>query len=149
VQIAFYFHSHGSGSPDVSSGWYIDDVEVITGPIVFNNPEGFESGIGDWASERGTWEVGSPTSGPGAAYNGQNCAATRLNGNYAEPVDSRIISPSIVVPTASQNPRLRFCIQILIYLHTLIQLCKLRFIFIHMVQVHLMLAVDGILMILK
>ena len=36
----------------------------------------------DWHITFGTWEVGIPTSGPGSAYNGQNCAATILNGNY-------------------------------------------------------------------
>ena len=109
VQIAFYFHSHQVGYyGNVSTGWYIDDVELITGEIVFNNPEGFELGIGNWAAERGTWEVGEPTSGPGDAYSGQNCAATRLDGNYAEPVDSRLISPPFIVPSAPQNPRLRF-----------------------------------------
>ena len=110
IQIAFYFYSvnYQGGYSDASSGWYIDDVEVITGPKVFNNPEKWESGIGDWASEKGTWEVGIPTSGPNSAYTGENCAATVLNGNYAKPVSSRLISPNYVVPSASENPRLRF-----------------------------------------
>ncbi|MGM0621330.1 MAG: hypothetical protein ACQETJ_09825, partial [Bacteroidota bacterium] len=34
---------------------------------------------GDWTAnwyvENGTWEVGEPTSGPNAAYSGDNCAA--------------------------------------------------------------------------
>ncbi|MBN2602875.1 MAG: choice-of-anchor J domain-containing protein [Candidatus Thermoplasmatota archaeon] len=109
VQIAFYFHSHRVGSySDVGTGWYIDDINLITGPILFKNTEDFESGIGDWASERGTWEIGPPSSGPGSAYSEQNCAATNLNGNYAEPVDSRLISPSFVVPSASEDPALQF-----------------------------------------
>ena len=109
VQIAYYFHSHRVGSfGNVSTGWYIDDIAVITGPIVFNNPENFESGIGDWAVDKGTWEVGEPTAGPGSSFSPPNCAATRLNGNYAEPVDSRLISPPLMVPNITQNPRLRF-----------------------------------------
>ncbi|MCK5408513.1 MAG: hypothetical protein KAJ37_13685, partial [Candidatus Krumholzibacteria bacterium] len=36
VQIAFYFISRPSGT---AAGWYVDDVEVVTGPRVFSNPE--------------------------------------------------------------------------------------------------------------
>ena len=109
IIIAFYFHSQQVGSfGNVSSGWYLDDVGVVTGPVTFNNPEDFESGIGDWNAERGTWEVGIPTSGPGGAYLGQFCAGTNIQGNYSEPVDSRLTSPPFVVPSASENPRLRF-----------------------------------------
>ena len=109
VQIAFYFHSHKAGYyNDVSSGWYIDDVSLITGPYVLNSPEGFESGFGDWSVDEGSWEVGVPTSGPDSAYNGQNCVGTNLEGNYQEPADSRLISPPFIVPAASENPRFRF-----------------------------------------
>jgi len=92
----------------VSSGWYVDDVTVITGPIVFNNPETWESGLGDWYCDRGTWEVGTPETGPGDAHTDQNCAATVLNGNYHANVSSRLISPQFTIPSADQNPRLRF-----------------------------------------
>jgi hypothetical protein len=81
---------------------------VITGPVIFNNPEDFELGIGDWAAERGTWEVGEPTAGPDSAYSPPNCAGTVLDGNYWEPVDSRLISPPFVVPPATDNPALQF-----------------------------------------
>ncbi len=105
VQIAFYIYSNPF---DVSTGWYIDDVEVLTGPMTFNNPEDWESGLGEWASESGTWEVGTPSGGPGEAYEGQQCAATVLNGNYATSVSSRLTSPTYAIPSASKNPRLRF-----------------------------------------
>ena len=111
VQVAFYFQSttnHYNGAQFTSSGWYIDDVEVVTGPIVFSNPESFEFGLGDWSAESGTWEVGTPSSGPGAAYNGSQCAGTRLAGNYDDHAISRLISPVFVVPPASVNPALRF-----------------------------------------
>ncbi len=113
IEISFLFHSVdvvGNGGPDVGPGWYLDNVAVLMGPVLLNNPEGFESGIGNWAAERGTWEVGRPdsTNGPRRAYAGQNCAATVLRGNYAEPVDSRLISPRFTVPPAANNPRLRF-----------------------------------------
>ena len=91
---------------DVSSGWYVDDVEVETGPVEpFDNPEYWESGIDQWRVTYGTWEVGSPTSGPGAARTGNNCAATILKGNYCDDRDSRLVSPPIVVPDAALGPR--------------------------------------------
>ncbi|MBG0858682.1 MAG: choice-of-anchor J domain-containing protein, partial [Bacteroidales bacterium] len=106
VQLAFYFTSNSDGY--IGSGWYIDDIAIITGPIIFNNPETWELGLGDWYADRGTWEVGTPTSGPGNAYNGTKCAATVLNGNYSANISSRLISPSFTIPSADQNPALRF-----------------------------------------
>ncbi|MGA1824073.1 MAG: PKD domain-containing protein, partial [bacterium] len=56
----------------------------------------FEAGMGeDWWSDNGIWEVGEPTSGPGAAHSPSNCAATVLDGNYPKDPDSRLISPKI------------------------------------------------------
>jgi hypothetical protein len=103
VQIAFHFAGLCCGN---GLGWYVDDVAVVTGEPVFNNPEGFESGAGDWAVDTGTWEIGKPTSGPNAAHGGTNCAATILAGNYPNNVDTRLISPPFLVP--ANSPALRF-----------------------------------------
>ncbi len=110
VQIGFYFyaHNHNGGYVDISTGWYIDDVEVLTGPLVYNNPEDWESGIDDWISDFSIWEVGTPTSGPGSAHTGESCAGTILAGNYYDNTASMLSSPSFTVPTSSENPRLRF-----------------------------------------
>jgi hypothetical protein len=111
VQVAFHLVYGQSGCENTAAGWYVDDIGLITGTPVFNNPEGFEQGIGDWYAETGTWQVGVPTSGPGAAHSGTNCAATILNGNYADAPGwggSRFISPAFSVPAANQFPRLRF-----------------------------------------
>ncbi len=109
VQIAFYFHSEEwLGYNNVSSGWYIDDVSLVTGPYVLNSPEDFESGFGDWSVDEGSWEVGIPTFGPSDAHSGQNCVGTNLEGNYQEPSDSRLASPPFVVPPASENPAVQF-----------------------------------------
>ncbi|MFZ2633667.1 MAG: hypothetical protein WA081_11105, partial [Desulfosalsimonadaceae bacterium] len=70
--------------------------------------DNFESGWGDWYADYGSWEVGVPTSGPGGAYNGTQCAATNLDGNYGPNVSSRLISPVFEVPSAGESPRLRF-----------------------------------------
>ncbi|MBN2088449.1 choice-of-anchor J domain-containing protein [candidate division KSB1 bacterium] len=112
VRISFYFRSADDNfqGADVSAGWYIDEVTLLIGSYAFNSPEKWENGLGDWNPENGTWEIGIPKAdvGPGKAFNGENCAATVLNGDYNDYVDSRLTSPQILVPPASQNPRLRF-----------------------------------------
>ncbi len=105
VQIALYFHSDTYSN---STGWYIDNLELITRPVILNNPEDWENGIGDYISERGTWEVGIPLSGPENAYSGLKCAATIIDGNYTTSISSKLISPVFTVPEASENPVLRF-----------------------------------------
>ena len=112
VQIGFYFYSRTQPNwpheTRVSSGWYIDDVELVTGALEFNNPEDFENDLGDWYVNRGTWQVGAPTSGPQEAFTGDKVAATVLDGNYAEWVSSRLASPKFVVPDSNESPRFRF-----------------------------------------
>ena len=105
VQFAFRFYGSGTGN---GLGWYVDDVEVDTGATALNFPESFEFDpkMSDWSVDFGTWEIGRPTSGPGKAHTGTNCAATVLAGNYGNYVNSRLISPPFAVPTNS--PALRF-----------------------------------------
>ena len=116
VQLGFYFESHsyyqyGSYASSVGPGWYVDEVAVVTGSIQTLQPnitEGFESGWKDWYAEDGTWEIGQPTSGPGGAHNGTNCAATVLGSNYAEDTIGRLVSPPFVMPAVGAHPNLRF-----------------------------------------
>ncbi len=112
VRFGFLFKSVNSGSSaaEVSSGWYIDEVEVVTGAQVFTNPEGFEGADfwDHWDADFSVWEFGEPASGPGAAYAGSNVAATILGGNYTDDRSSRLMSPSFAVPGAGENPLLRF-----------------------------------------
>ena len=98
VQIAFHFISGANYGND--PGWYVDDVAVVTNVPVFDNPENFMNGLGDWAVDGGTWQAGKPTSGPGAAPAGagMNCAGTVLAGAYGANTDSRLISPPFTVP---------------------------------------------------
>lgn len=117
IQVAFRIRPTG-GLTVNGPGWYVDDVGLATGTPVFNNPEGFESGLADWSAENGAWEVGVPTSGPPTnhlgfrAFAGKNCAATVLAGKYSSGldhgVDSRLVSPDLIVPPAAANPALRF-----------------------------------------
>ena len=114
VQLAFHAVDTNGKYPDV--GWYVDDISFITGTPVLNNPEGFETGIGDWYADQGIWQVGSATKTGGAtkdglgaqAHTGYNCAVTVLNANYPLTMNSRFISPPFILPPASSNPYLRF-----------------------------------------
>jgi hypothetical protein len=96
VWISFHFWDDG-GSSDVAEGWYIDNVAIVEGPIVFNNIQGFESGTKGWYADNGIWQVGEPA---GGAYSGSRCAATVLDGSYPKNADSRLITPEIVLPAS-------------------------------------------------
>ena len=61
--------------------------------------EGFESGSGSWYATNGVWEVGVPSTGPGSAHSGQNCAGTILGGNYPDNANTRLVSPQIALPS--------------------------------------------------
>lgn len=112
VRVGFHFESNSDG--DVGRGWYLDDVVVETGLAnleTFNASEGFESGLGNWMVENGTWEAGPPGSGPGETFKGTNVVATVLRfnfGKYAANTDSRLASPPFSVPCADAVPALRF-----------------------------------------
>jgi hypothetical protein len=105
VRIGFYF---GSDTYFPGAGWYIDDVSLVTGPVEFNNPEDFETGIGDWCADNGLWEVGVPTYGPSSGHSGSKCAGTILAGDAPGLANTRLISPEFTVPGAGQHPRLKF-----------------------------------------
>ncbi|MFH2049610.1 MAG: choice-of-anchor J domain-containing protein, partial [bacterium] len=84
VRLAFYHTASNTDyyNPDESHGWFIDEVEIWHGTPVFNNPENFETGWGDWHSDNGVWEIGQPTAGPSAAHEGISAVGTVLSGNY-------------------------------------------------------------------
>jgi hypothetical protein len=106
VRIAFYFRSDASGQ---DWGWYIDDISITNAPEVFNNPETFENGVGDWCAENGLWEVGAPLGGPDAPHGGANCAGTVLSNHYTQYANTRLIStPVSLIPLPGQQPQLLF-----------------------------------------
>lgn len=95
------------------SGWYLDDIGVVEGPLTHRGSvDGFEEGPGSWATEGGTWEIGTPypAVGPGAAYAGTRCAATVLEGAYPAGSVARLVSPQFVLTRlhAAQPIRLKF-----------------------------------------
>ena len=104
-QFRFYFKSDSSVQ---YAGWYIDDVGIVEiaapYPIVLYSSD-FESNDGGFvvSGTSSSWEVGKPTSGPGAAHSGLVVWATNLTGNYNNSEDSYITSPVIDL---SANPTL-------------------------------------------
>lgn len=120
VKFGLYFFSQNGpangGSVDVSSGWYIDDFIVETGPLAtFDPSDDFEDSfaLNRWFANYGVWEIGEPTSGPPSvngsrAHSGTKCLATKLIGNYTDDRSSSVFSQRFVVPPAETNPRLRF-----------------------------------------
>ena len=98
IRVAFYhtadrdIYDHASES----SGWYIDDIQIEHKlPGFFGD---FEAGWEEWSADNGIWEIGEPTVGPENCYEGSECAGTVINGNYQGYTDSRLISPTFLVP---------------------------------------------------
>jgi hypothetical protein len=118
VRLGLYFYSTSAGCNNtVAEGWYVDEMVIENGvEPPFNPSESFETGwegwradyIGGKATDFAIWEIGVPTSGPGATHSGggTNCAATVLGGDYPENRSSRLVSQPFVV--TNDNPRLRF-----------------------------------------
>lgn len=104
IRLAFYFTSDGIGN---YAGWYIDDVSIVVGAEVFENPEDFESGIGDWSADNGLWELGTPTDGPPGAHSGASCFGTAMSGAYAGGANTRLISPRLALPEIQPWERIR------------------------------------------
>ena len=108
VRLAFY---HTESSIRISTGWYIDAIGIVAITRHPDLPGNFLTGWGNhWGADRGVWQVGDATGGPGACFDGKRCAGTVLGGNYPEDTDSRLISPTIVLPsvTGPEELHLRF-----------------------------------------
>lgn len=108
VEIAFRVRANSTTA--VAPGWYVDDVEIATGETILQLPEGFEAGQGDWHVDRGDWQIGVPPKtgpGPGKPHQGTRCAGTVLAGSYDPSLDTRLISPPVIVAPAESYPRLR------------------------------------------
>jgi hypothetical protein len=97
VRFGFYLLQGWWGGTDW--GWYVDDVCVIKTPACVSAPVcfNFENGWGDWWGDNGVWEVGHPDSVV-VPHSGQNCAATILNNNYPDFINTRLVSPVICLP---------------------------------------------------
>jgi len=100
VRIALHFRDFSAGfdGNQTGSGWYVDNPSISEGRMTFANPEGFENGTRGWYADRGVWQIGEPTYGPGSAHTGTRCAATVLGANYPPGTDSRLVVPSVTLP---------------------------------------------------
>jgi bacillopeptidase F (M6 metalloprotease family) len=86
----------------------IYSILLLFGLSVGLRGEDFENGIGDWSIEGDIWQVGLPTHGPSAPFNGQAVAGTILNANYSpEDAQGRFISPAFTVPDTT-FPRIHY-----------------------------------------
>lgn len=97
IRIGFYHTADSRYYNECSWGWYIDDVQVVKKSSEFTGD--FEQGWGDWSTDRGVWEIGVPTEGPSGCHSGTQCAGTVLAGNYPGDTDSRLVSPTIQLPS--------------------------------------------------
>ena len=99
IRLAFY-HSADILTP--STGWYVDAIGIVSLTPYAELPGDFESGWDNhWGADRGAWQVGDATDGPGACFNGARCAGTVLGGNYPVRTDSRLISPTLSLPSVA------------------------------------------------
>jgi hypothetical protein len=105
IKIGFFHTANRSnGHFSESTGWYLDDVEIVKVQPLFSGD--FESGEDFWTVEDGLWEFGAPTTGPNSGYLSDDCVGTSLHGNYQAYKDSRLISPSVILPTVSGSETL-------------------------------------------
>lgn len=106
VQLAFRLVSdvgYGTGT-----GWFVDDVVIESGPVVFTGVENWEGGLGHWGVTRGYWQVGTPVGGPEGAFDGESCAGTVIGGYYLDNLNTRLTSPWFQLPPPEDGPLLRF-----------------------------------------
>jgi immune inhibitor InhA-like protein/flagellar hook capping protein FlgD len=66
----------------------------------------FETDDGGFVGS-GSWQWGTPSSGPGSAYSGTNAWATNLSGNYADNEHSELVTPELNL-AGLDNPKLKF-----------------------------------------
>jgi len=106
IKLGFYHTASRNswGDASESTGWYLDDVEVVKVLPLFSGD--FESGADFWTVEDGLWEFGEPSTGPGSGYLSTNCVGTRLHGNYFGYKDSRLVSPTVSLPTVTGSQTL-------------------------------------------
>lgn len=71
-------------------------------PITVGYFEDFEGDIVGWRTigelDETPWELGTPTSGPGEAYSGENVYATKLDGQYPANMREYLIMPIAQLP---------------------------------------------------
>jgi len=101
IRIAFLFddtdNSYPSGHQE-NHGWFVDAVAVREGRRLVNNPDHCRTSIGGWSSRTGTWQMGTPTTGPAGGHDDAYCWGTHLDGNYGYRVTALLESAPVAVP---------------------------------------------------
>ncbi|MFO7653583.1 MAG: T9SS type A sorting domain-containing protein [Candidatus Krumholzibacteriia bacterium] len=105
VRLGLFF---GEGGSYEGPGWYVDDIAVVEGPRIFNNPDSFETGTRGWYASDGVWQVGEPTYGPAGAFTGTMCWGTNLGGNYPDDNSSVLFTPDVTLPGGVSPLRLDY-----------------------------------------
>jgi len=112
-KVRILFNLSNGYSAAIAAGWYVDHVTIDTVNKSNSLPysEDFSSGLGDWWSSNGTWQVGGPPSvGPMECYNGTGqCAGSVMDDNYSN-TNSNLVSPPIDLPNigTGEEIQLRF-----------------------------------------
>ncbi len=102
IRIGFY-HTDASEDSDPyrglmhyeAKGWLLDDISIAVRRIERpTQPEGFENGWNGWHADNGVWAVGT-----GGGHSGSNYIATSPGTAYPWLTTSRLVSPTIEVPS--------------------------------------------------
>ena len=104
VQFGFRIIDNAGYPYTESRGLFIDEVSIVEGPAIFNNPDDFEGGSRGWSTSGGLWHLGTPTVGPSIAHSGDYCFGTNLHGNYSRCGNGSLISPLIALPDSPTEP---------------------------------------------
>lgn len=107
IRLGFNHATSSVGNKADSVGWYIDSIEIVRHVRKTVFPVGFEEGPGDWSWDKGLWEIGAPSFGPGEAHTGRAVAGTVLADEYPANVNGRLVSPDFTLPTVLDNEHLK------------------------------------------
>ena len=107
VRLGLYHYatSNCGSCANEGAGWYIDNLQIAA--VVPSFAGNFETGWSDWYTTLGVWQVGTPTTGPGACYEGTQCAGTQLDGNYTRYQSSRLVGGTMELPTVGPGQLLQ------------------------------------------
>nr|WP_281417526.1 cell wall-binding repeat-containing protein [Lentibacillus saliphilus] len=97
TELTYYWTVNDYGENEVTSDEYTVSVSDGISHGYFTD---FETAPAGWYSfgDGDTWERGTPTSGPGDAFSGENVYATNLAGNYESNMDATLVMPPVTLP---------------------------------------------------
>ncbi|MCS1350640.1 S8 family serine peptidase [Mechercharimyces sp. CAU 1602] len=80
------------------------EMEVLA-PVTIGYEQDFESDATGWYSygTNDSWQRGTPTSGPGEAFDGESVYATNLAGHYADSANMTLVMPPAAIPAEGET----------------------------------------------